>query len=100
MLVNTMAMPCSSAAAITSSSRIEPPGWMMPLLARLQEGAPEVKALLAPGGAAEIAPRFFRLRLELLEFTTPEERRETGRVWKATPLPQYTIQGELQPGPR
>ena len=26
--VKTMAMPCSSAAAITSSSRIEPPGWI------------------------------------------------------------------------
>ena len=26
--VNTMAMPCSSAALITSSSRIEPPGWI------------------------------------------------------------------------
>src|SRR5206468_10003397 len=25
--VNTMAMPCSSAAAMTSSSRMEPPGW-------------------------------------------------------------------------
>lgn len=87
-------------AALEYRERGQPPGWMMPLLARLQEGAPEVKALLAPGGAAEIAPRFFRLRLELLEFTTPEERRETGRVWKATPLPQYTIQGELQPGPR
>ena len=28
MPVNTMAMPCSSAALITSSSRIEPPGWI------------------------------------------------------------------------
>ena len=28
MPVNTIAMPCSSAAAITSSSRIEPPGWI------------------------------------------------------------------------
>ena len=28
MPVNTMAMPAASAAAITSSSRIEPPGWM------------------------------------------------------------------------
>ena len=28
MPVNTIAMPCASAAAITSSSRIEPPGWM------------------------------------------------------------------------
>ena len=26
--VNTMAMPCSSAAAMTSSSRTEPPGWI------------------------------------------------------------------------
>ncbi len=28
MPVKTMAMPCSSAAAITSSSRIDPPGWI------------------------------------------------------------------------
>ena len=27
MPVNTIAMPCSSAAPITSSSRTEPPGW-------------------------------------------------------------------------
>src|SRR5690606_4077830 len=30
--VNTMAMPCSSAAAITSASRIEPPGWITALM--------------------------------------------------------------------
>ena len=28
MPVKSIAMPCSSAAAITSSSRIEPPGWI------------------------------------------------------------------------
>src|SRR5262249_20176442 len=28
MAVNTIAMPCSSAAAITSASRLLPPGWM------------------------------------------------------------------------
>jgi hypothetical protein len=28
MPVNTIAMPCSLAAAMTSSSRMEPPGWM------------------------------------------------------------------------
>ncbi len=32
MPVNTMAMPCSSAAAMTSSSRIEPPGWITALI--------------------------------------------------------------------
>src|SRR5690606_20217500 len=30
--VNTIAMPCSSAAAITSLSRIEPPGWITALI--------------------------------------------------------------------
>ena len=37
MPVNTMAMSCSSAAAITSASRTLPPGWMtarMPYLRR------------------------------------------------------------------
>ena len=72
----------------------------MPLLARLQEGSPEVKGLLSPGGAADLAPRLFRLRLELLEFASPAERRASGRVWTSQPLPQYTIQGELQPRPR
>src|SRR5690349_6314826 len=32
MPVNTMHMPCSSAAAITSSSRLLPPGWTMALM--------------------------------------------------------------------
>src|SRR5690606_23418994 len=30
--VSTIAMPCSSAAAMTSASRIEPPGWMTALM--------------------------------------------------------------------
>ena len=29
MLVNTMAMPASSAALMDSSSRMDPPGWIM-----------------------------------------------------------------------
>ncbi len=32
MPVNTIAMPCSSAAAMTSSSRFEPPGWITALM--------------------------------------------------------------------
>ena len=87
-------------AALEYRERGQPPSWMMPLLARLQQGSPEVKALLLPGGAADLTPRFFRLRLDLLEFASPEERRTTGRYWTAQPLPHYTIQGELQPGPR
>jgi hypothetical protein len=73
---------------------------MMPLLARLQEDSPEVKGLLSPGGAADLSPRLFRLRLDLLEFASPEERSTSDRVWTSQPLPQYTIQGELQPRQR
>jgi len=87
-------------AALEYRERGQPPNWMMPLLARLQEGSPEVKGLLSPGGAADLTPRLFRLRLDLLEFASPEERSASGRVWTSQPLPQYTIQGELQPRPR
>ncbi|MBJ7257926.1 MAG: lipase maturation factor family protein [Chthoniobacterales bacterium] len=87
-------------AALEYRERGQPPAWMMPFLARLQEGSPAVKGLLLPDGAAQITPRFFRLRLELLNFTTPEERRNSGRVWTTEPLPSYTIEGSLQPGPR
>ena len=68
----------------------------MPLLGRLQEGSPAVLGLFEPGGATEMQPKFFRLRLDSFEFADPEERRATGRYWQATPLPQYTIEGNLQ----
>jgi hypothetical protein len=56
--------------------------------------------LLSPGGAADLKPRLFRLRLDLLEFASPEERSTSDRVWTSQPLLQYTIQGELQPQQR
>lgn len=82
-------------AALEYRASGHPPGWIAPLLERLRDGSPAVKGLLLPGGAAEITPSEFRLRLDLLRFTTPEERRTTGRVWKAEPLPAYTLEGRL-----
>lgn len=87
-------------AALEYRDRGQPPGWMMAFLERLQQGSPDVRNLLAPGGAAEFAPRYFRLRLDVLKFTSPEERKRTGRIWAAEPIPSYTIEGSLQPGPR
>lgn len=84
-------------AALEYRERGQPPGWIMPFLARLQEGSADVKRLLTPGGAADISPRFFRLRLDLLRFNSIEERRESGRVWKSEALPAYTIEGSLHP---
>lgn len=85
-------------AALEYRERGQPPGWIMPLLARLQQRSPEVAGLLAPSAAGELTPRFFRLRLERLEFSEPGERSESGKLWKAEALPAYTIEGQLQPG--
>ena len=83
-------------AALEYRSSGQPPAWIMPLLARLQERSPAVLGLLEPGGASESAPRFFRLRLDLLTFTEPSERKNGGSYWTTEHLPSYTIQGSLQ----
>jgi hypothetical protein len=62
----------------------------------LQEGSPAVLELLEPGGATESTPQFFRLRLDLLTFSTPSERGRSGQTWQAETLPAYTIEGSLQ----
>lgn len=82
-------------AALEYRSSGRPPPWVLALLARLQERSPPVLALLEPGGATEIAPRFFRLRLDDYRFTTPDMRRAGGSYWQAAPLPAYTIEGAL-----
>jgi hypothetical protein len=47
--VKTMAMPCSSAAAITSSSRTEPPGWMTDVMPAA--AAAGIAVVVQPGGS-------------------------------------------------
>jgi predicted DCC family thiol-disulfide oxidoreductase YuxK len=83
-------------AALEYRSSGQPPGWVMPFLARLQERSPAVLGLLEPDGAAESSPQFFRLRLDLLTFSTPSERGRSGQTLQADPLPAYTIEGSLQ----
>ncbi len=72
------------------------PGWFTPFLAKLQSQSPPVLHLLESSPGDQIGPLYFRLSLDLLEFTSPDERRETGRVWKSQPLPEHTIEGRLQ----
>ena len=83
-------------AALEYRSSGQPPGWIMPLLGRLQERSTPVLGLLNADGNPESAPAFFRLRLDLLTFASREGRNATGRVWEAEPLPNYTIEGSLQ----
>ena len=72
------------------------PAWLIPLLEKLEHQSAPVLDLLAPDSPQLAAPVYFRVRLDLLEFTTPAERRETGKIWKSKPLPEFTIEGQLQ----
>ena len=83
-------------AALEYRSSGNPPAWVMSLLSGLQQRSPDVLALLE--SAPESPPAYFRLRLDLLTFAPPERRRSSGRYWESQPLPEYTIQGALQPG--
>jgi len=82
-------------AALEFRERKHPPAWLIPLIMRLEEGSPGVTSLLNTKAALPKAPRFFRLRLDLLTFSTPAEKAATGQVWQARALPEYTIQGTL-----
>ena len=58
-----MAMPCSSAAAITSSSRIEPPGWITAVApASIAEINPSAKGKKAPTRPPSLGQRFRQAR--------------------------------------
>ncbi len=83
-------------AALEYRASGQPPPWIMPLLGRLQEQSPDVLGLLSEENAAKSAPAYFRLRLDSLNFASPEERGNTGKFWRAEPLPAYTIEGSLQ----
>ena len=90
-------------AALEYRSSGQPPAWIMPLLARLQENSPAVLSLFEPGGDAALSPAFFRLRLDSYEFVAPGDLPVSpgaeAPYWRATPLPEYTIEGSLQAEP-
>ena len=83
-------------AALEFRSTGSPPVWFGPLLMRLRDGSPEVWGLLDGQQRHETGPEYFRIRLDLLTFTTPDQRQASGRFWNAEPLPAYTVQGRLR----
>jgi predicted DCC family thiol-disulfide oxidoreductase YuxK len=56
--------------------------WLLNLLGRLAEGAPEVLALLARNPFPEHPPRLVRAVVYDYRFTNADERRRTGAWWK------------------
>lgn len=82
-------------AALEFRASGQPPGWMLPLMERLSDGSPAVRGLLAeaPEGPP---PRHFRLKLDLLNFTDRAGRAESGQLWQAQSLPEYTVGGSVR----
>lgn len=83
-------------AALEFRGTGQPPGWFLPFLVRIRDGSPAVLNLLEGDPSSAVAkPEYFRIRLDLLTFTDPAERKSSGRVWNSQPLDNYTIEGKL-----
>lgn len=67
------------------------PTWFVHFINALAEQRPEVLALLEENPFPDEPPRQLRLRLHHYNFTTEEERRDTGKWWNRQLLDQYTI---------
>lgn len=64
-------------------------GWIESLVLKLLEGDRGVKRLLKYDPFPDSPPRLVRARLMRYEFTTPEERRDTGDWWKRVVMGEY-----------
>lgn len=74
--------------------------WFQAFLGRLLEGSPEVVALLATNPFPAHPPRYVRAMLCDYRFTTPAERRASGRWWSRTLLGAYSpVLGLAAPPP-
>jgi hypothetical protein len=82
--------------AALSPRRAEP--WMVGLMRRLLEGAPDVLALLAENPFPDAPPRFVRLLYYHYEFATPEARHQDGAWWQRTPRGALTVPLSLDGG--
>jgi len=63
--------------------------WFESLVLKLLAGERSVEALLTNNPFPDEPPRLIRARLMRYEFTTPEERRETGNWWKRVVVGEY-----------
>jgi hypothetical protein len=63
--------------------------WTINLCVRLLQGSPEVLGLLEKNPFPDEPPRFVRARVYDYQFTTREEREQTGAWWKLEPRGDY-----------
>ena len=70
-------------------SEPQPDGWFEKFMQRLQEGSPDVLALLAYNPFPENPPAYLRAYLYRYTYTMPERRRLTGHIWHREKLRLY-----------
>ena len=63
--------------------------WFDPFMWRLQQNSPAVTGLLEYNPFADGAPRHLRVLVHRYRFTTPAERRASGRVWHTEYLGEF-----------
>ena len=56
--------------------------WLTALMQRLREGSSPVLGLLQHNPFPDAPPLYIRLVIDRYHFTSPEERRQTGQVWR------------------
>src|SRR3954469_10491619 len=71
--------------------------WFPDLLLKLLQGDPGVLSLLRGNPFPDRPPRWIRAQLYLYRFTTPEERRQSGRWWNRTLTGPYFPAVRLKP---
>ncbi len=75
----------------SGNRRAEPNWWFRQFLSRLLEGEPAVLALLKSNPFPDEPPRFVRAELYQYNFTTREEKAETGAWWSRTHVGRYAL---------
>ena len=71
--------------------------WFAELLLKLLQGNPGALSLLRTNPFPDRPPRWIRAQLYLYRFTTPEERRRTGRWWDRRQVSPYFPAVRLKP---
>ncbi|MGE0268093.1 MAG: lipase maturation factor family protein [Candidatus Omnitrophota bacterium] len=66
------------------SGNVQHSPWFLNMLERLAKNEPTVIKLLAHNPFEETPPKYLRAKLYYYEFTSPDEKRETGQWWKRT----------------
>ena len=70
--------------------------WFSALLVRLLEGDRETVSLLLTNPFPDRPPRYVRAQFYRYRFTTPDERRRTGRTWNREPIGVYFAPASLK----